>query len=85
MVKATPEAPKGTWNVEVESLAQKASAVTNGFPDKDKTQIGTGYFKFQYPDGEKEVYINGASSHARRCRRRCDQRRKSWGVESRGH
>jgi flagellar hook-associated protein 2 len=56
--QAEVTAPKGTWNIEVESLAQKASAVTNGFPDKDKTQIGTGYFKFNTPDGEKEVFLN---------------------------
>ncbi len=55
-------APKGSWNVEVISLAQKASAVTNGFPDKDKTQIGTGYFKFRTPEGTKEVYMNGSNN-----------------------
>ncbi|RME14214.1 MAG: flagellar hook associated protein [Bdellovibrio sp.] len=49
---------KGSWNVEVLSIAEKAAAITNGFPDRDKTQIGVGYFKFQTPDGEKEVYIN---------------------------
>ena len=60
--KAETSAPKGTWNVEVVQLAQKAAAVTNGFPDKDKTQIGTGYFKFKTPEGEKEVYINSSNS-----------------------
>lgn len=49
----------GNWNVEVIELAQKAAAVTNGFPDKDKTQIGVGYFRFETPDGDKDVYING--------------------------
>jgi flagellar hook-associated protein 2 len=43
-------------------LAQKAAAVTNGFPDKDKTQIGVGYFRFNTPDGQKEVYINGSNN-----------------------
>lgn len=55
-------APKGSWNVEVLSLAQKASAITNGFPDKDKTQLGTGYFRFETPDGDKEVYINNSNN-----------------------
>jgi flagellar hook-associated protein 2 len=55
-------APKGSWNVEVIKLAQKASALTNGFPDKDKSQIGTGYFRFQTPDGEKEVFINSTNN-----------------------
>ncbi|MEK6553961.1 MAG: flagellar cap protein FliD N-terminal domain-containing protein, partial [Bdellovibrionota bacterium] len=55
-------APKGNWNVEVVELAQKAAAITNGFPDKDKTQVGVGYISFSTPDGEKEVYIDGASN-----------------------
>ncbi len=52
----------GSWNVEVVELAQKAAAITNGFPDKDQTQIGTGYFRFNTPDGKKEVYINSANN-----------------------
>ncbi len=48
----------GSWNVEVISLAQKASAITNGFPDKDKTTIGTGYLRFETPDGDKDIYIS---------------------------
>lgn len=55
-------APKGDWNVEVIELAQKAAALTNGFPDKDQTEIGVGYFKFETADGEKEVYINGSNN-----------------------
>jgi flagellar hook-associated protein 2 len=49
----------GSWNVEVVSLAQKASAMTNGFPDKDQTEIGVGYFRFKTPEGNKDVYVNG--------------------------
>lgn len=56
------QSPKGDWNVEVIELAEKAAAVTNGFPDKDKTEIGVGYFQFNTPEGRKEVYINGANS-----------------------
>jgi flagellar hook-associated protein 2 len=52
----------GTWAVEVLQLAQKPGALTNGFPDKDKTQLGVGYLKFQTPEGIKEVYINGKSN-----------------------
>lgn len=55
-------APKGNWNIEVMELAQKAAAVTNGFPDKDKSEMGVGYFKFDTPEGSKEVYISGANS-----------------------
>ncbi len=43
-------------------LPQKAAAITNGFPDKDKTEIGVGYFRFRTPDGNKEVYIGGGNS-----------------------
>lgn len=58
-----PEASvNGSWNVEVIEMAQKAAAVTNGFPDKDRTEIGVGYFSFETPDGTKEVYINGENS-----------------------
>ena len=52
----------GDYSVEVVQLAQKPGAITNGFPDKDKTQIGVGYIKFKTPEGTKEVYINGANS-----------------------
>lgn len=52
----------GSWNIEVVDLAQKAAAITNGFADKDKTQIGVGYFRFETPDGQREVYINGENN-----------------------
>lgn len=52
----------GNWNIEVKELAQKASVMTNGFPDKDKTQIGVGYFRFKTKDGNKDVYVNGGSN-----------------------
>lgn len=55
-------APTGEYSLEVLQLAQKPGAMTNGFPDKDKTQVGVGYIKFETPEGEKEVYINGNNS-----------------------
>ncbi|MEZ4872436.1 MAG: flagellar filament capping protein FliD [Bdellovibrionales bacterium] len=55
-------AASGSWNVEVVELAQKAAAITNGFPDKDRTEIGTGYFRFETPEGYKEVYLKGNNS-----------------------
>lgn len=55
---ATP----GDYSIEVIQLAQKPAAISNGFPDKNETQIGTGYIKFDTPEGEKEVYINGKTS-----------------------
>lgn len=52
----------GEYSVEVVQLAQKPGAMSNGFPDKDNTQIGVGYIKFETNDGTKEVYINGSNS-----------------------
>src|SRR5689334_15971147 len=52
----------GNWNIEVVELAQKSAAITNGFPDKDKTQIGSGYIRINTPDGKKDIYISGKSS-----------------------
>ena len=60
-VDATLAQP-GSWNIEVVKLAEKAAAMTNGFPDKDTTEIGIGYFRFDTPDGSKDVYINGNSN-----------------------
>jgi flagellar hook-associated protein 2 len=56
------KAVSGSWNVEVESLAEKAAAITNGFPDRDKTSIGVGYFRFRTADGNRDVYINSDSN-----------------------
>jgi flagellar hook-associated protein 2 len=56
------KATNGNWNIEVVELAQKAAAITNGFPDKDKTQIGVGYLRFDTQDGHKEIYINGSNN-----------------------
>jgi len=52
----------GDYSLEVLQLAEKPAAISNGFPDKDKTQLGVGYIKFQTNDGTKEVYINGQNS-----------------------
>lgn len=57
---ADPEAiSNGNWNIEVVELANKPSALTNGFADKDKTQVGIGYIKFSTPEGSKELFIDG--------------------------
>lgn len=52
----------GQWQVEVVQLAQKPGAVSNGFPDRDKTQVGVGYLRFETPQGRKDVYINSGNS-----------------------
>ncbi len=53
------EASTGEYTLEVDQLAHKPGAITNGFPDRNETQIGIGYIKFETPEGTKEVYING--------------------------
>lgn len=60
---ADPEAvTNGSWNIEVMDLANKPSALTNGFPDKDKTQVGIGYIQFQTAEGSKEIFIDGSNN-----------------------
>lgn len=52
-------AETGKYQLEVLSLAQKSSAITNGVEDKDKTYVGVGYIRAVMPDGEeKEIYID---------------------------
>ncbi len=50
-------AEPGQWTLQVEQLAENPSVVSGGFPDKNETEAGVGYIKFQTKDGEKEVYI----------------------------
>ncbi|HEX7675406.1 MAG TPA: flagellar filament capping protein FliD [Bdellovibrio sp.] len=52
----------GDYSLEVVQLAEQPGALSNGFPDKNETQIGTGYIKFETSKGTKEVYINGKTS-----------------------
>lgn len=52
----------GQWQIEVLQLAQKPGAVSNGFPDRDSTQMGVGYLRFDTPEGRKDVYINGGNN-----------------------
>jgi len=52
----------GDYSLEVLQLAQKPAAISNGFPDKDKSTMGVGYIKFQTKEGSKEVYIKGETS-----------------------
>lgn len=55
-------ASTGEYSVEVMQLAQKPGAISNGFPDKNSTQMGVGYIKFETSEGTKDVYIQGANS-----------------------
>ncbi|MCB0405087.1 MAG: flagellar filament capping protein FliD [Bdellovibrionales bacterium] len=49
----------GSHNIEVLQLAAPATAISNGFPDKDETRIGSGYFSYETVDGEtREVFVD---------------------------
>lgn len=52
----------GDWQIEVVQLAQKPGAISNGFPDKDKTQLGVGYLRFETTEGRKDVYISQSNN-----------------------
>lgn len=56
-------AEPGKHSLEVIQLAGSASALSNGFSDKDSTRIGTGYLVFDTANGDtKEVFIDYENS-----------------------
>ena len=55
-------AQKGAWSMEVLKMPKNAGRMTNGFPDRNKTQVGVGYLNFETSDGDKEVYINDSNN-----------------------
>lgn len=51
------------YQFEVVQLAQKSSALTSGFEDKDDSYVGVGFIQYTLPNGEeKEVYIDSDNS-----------------------
>ncbi len=56
------QAQTGSWSLEVLKMPKNAGRMTNGFPDRDRTQVGVGYLKFETPEGEHEVYINDSNN-----------------------
>ena len=55
-------AQSGNWSLEVLKMPVNAGRMTNGFPDKDRTQVGVGYLKFETGDEDFEVYINDSNN-----------------------
>ncbi|MCY4644528.1 MAG: flagellar filament capping protein FliD [Bacteriovoracales bacterium] len=54
----------GSYQIEVLQLAQKSSALSNGFSDPEKTYLGVGFFSYEFPDGrEKRIYIDSDHSN----------------------
>lgn len=56
------QAQTGSWSLEVSKLPKNAGRMTNGFPDRDRTQVGVGYLNFETPEGEHEIYINDSNN-----------------------
>ncbi len=57
--RATP----GTYQLEVMQLAQKSSAMSTGFADKDESYVGVGFIQYSLPNGEtKDLYIDSSNS-----------------------
>lgn len=49
----------GTYQIEVVSLAQKSSAMSTGFEDKDTSYVGVGFIQYTMPNGEtKDIYVD---------------------------
>jgi flagellar hook-associated protein 2 len=56
------QAQTGTWAFEVLKIPKSSGRMTNGFPDRDRTQVGVGYLKFDSSEGSQEVYINDSNN-----------------------
>ncbi len=53
----------GSYQLEVSSLAQKSSAMSTGFADKDDSNVGVGFIQYTMPDGEtKDIYVDSDNS-----------------------
>ena len=53
----------GSYQIEVTSLAQKSSAMSTGFEDKDSSYVGVGFIQYTMPNGEtKDIYVDADNS-----------------------
>nr|BDT26636.1 flagellar filament capping protein FliD [Bacteriovorax sp. HI3] len=53
----------GSYQIEVVSLAQKSSAMSTGFEDKDESYVGVGFIQYTLPNGEtKDIYVDSDNS-----------------------
>jgi flagellar hook-associated protein 2 len=54
----------GSYQFEVMQLAQKSSAMSTGFEDKDESYVGVGYIQYKLPTGEtKDIYVDSDNSN----------------------
>lgn len=52
-------AQPGSYQIEVLELAQKSSAMSTGFEDKDESYVGVGFIQYTLPNGEtKDIYVD---------------------------
>lgn len=57
------KARPGNYTFEVDELAGKSSAMSNGWPDKENSYIGVGYIQYTLPSGEEhEIYVDADNS-----------------------
>ena len=53
----------GSYQFEVLELAQKSSAMSSGFEDKDESYVGVGFIQFSLPNGEtRDIYVDSENS-----------------------
>lgn len=56
-------AQPASYQFEVVQLAQKSSAMSSGFADKDESYIGVGYIQYTLPNGDnREIYVDSDNS-----------------------
>ncbi|MBT3979872.1 MAG: flagellar filament capping protein FliD [Bacteriovoracaceae bacterium] len=56
----------GSYQFEVNSLAQKSSAMTNGFEDPDSDYVGVGFIQYTLPSGEtRDLFVDPGHSTLR--------------------
>lgn len=49
----------GTYQFEVERLAQRSSAMSSGFASRTDSYVGVGFIQYSLPNGDrKEIYVN---------------------------
>jgi flagellar hook-associated protein 2 len=56
-------AQPGTHRLEITQLAQKSSALSSGFEDKDNSYVGVGYIQYSLPNGDtRELYVDSENA-----------------------
>lgn len=76
-------ADPGEYQFEVVQMAKRSSAVSNGFADEDRTEVGVGYITFRMPDGEKRsLFIDGNSNTLQGMAKKINENSASLGIKA---